>query len=106
MLCCRGNRIHCTLWDDYAEQLKRFLESHDPKLPVVVLIQMCKLKKYFGAMGISNAFYGTNLLFDVEIPEVASYLEKYVVFTEPFFFFCITLFKLIDYYSFTTYIYI
>lgn len=84
MLYCSGNRIHCTLWDDYAEQLKRFLESHDPNLPAVILIQMCKLKKYFGAMGISNAFYGTKLLFDVELPEVASYLERYNVFTETF----------------------
>lgn len=84
MLYCSGNRIHCTLWDDYAEQLKRFLESHDPNFPTVILIQTCKLKKYFGAMGISNAFNGTKLLFDVELPEVASYLERYNVFTETF----------------------
>ncbi|KAK2410175.1 replication protein A 70 kDa DNA-binding subunit [Trifolium repens] len=71
-----GNRVHCTLWDDYALLMQRFLETHDPSLPVVIIIQMCKLKKYLGVMGISNAFYGTKLFFNADIPEVTDYVER------------------------------
>jgi hypothetical protein len=80
LLGCRGNRIHCTLWDNYAEQLNQFFGSHDPNLPVVVLIQMCKLKKYFGAMGVSNAFYGTKLFLNADIPEVSDYMGRLITF--------------------------
>ncbi|KAK2352282.1 replication protein A 70 kDa DNA-binding subunit [Trifolium repens] len=71
-----GNRVHCTLWDDYALLMQRFLDTHDPSLPVVIIIQLCKLKKYLGVMGISNAFYGTKLFFNADIPEVTDYVER------------------------------
>ncbi|KAK2428600.1 replication protein A 70 kDa DNA-binding subunit [Trifolium repens] len=71
-----GNRVHCTLWDDYALLMQRFLDTHDPSLPVVIIIQLCKLKKYLGVMGISNAFYGTKLMLNADIPEVTDYIQR------------------------------
>jgi hypothetical protein len=44
----RGNRVHCTLWDDFAFKMQQFLDTHDPSLPVVIIFQLCKLKKYLG----------------------------------------------------------
>lgn len=43
-----GSRIHCTLWDDFAVKMQQSLDSHDSSLSVVVVFQLCKLKKYFG----------------------------------------------------------
>ncbi|WJX54790.1 hypothetical protein P8452_40630 [Trifolium repens] len=71
-----GNRIHCTLWDDFAIRMQQFLDSHDPSLPVIIILQLCKLKKYLGVMGISNSFYGTKLYLNAELPEVADYIER------------------------------
>jgi hypothetical protein len=45
---CRGDRVHCTLWDDFAERMQRFLDGHDSSLPVVIILQQCKLKKFLG----------------------------------------------------------
>ncbi|WJX13093.1 hypothetical protein P8452_03527 [Trifolium repens] len=56
--------------------MQRFLDSHDPSLPVVIIIQLCKLKKYLGVMGISNAFYGTKLMLNADIPEVTDYIQR------------------------------
>ncbi|KAK2378193.1 replication protein A 70 kDa DNA-binding subunit [Trifolium repens] len=64
-----GNRVHCTLWDDYALLMQRFLDTHDPSLPVLTVIDS-------GVMGISNAFYGTKLFFNADIPEVTDYVER------------------------------
>ncbi|PNY15141.1 replication protein A 70 kDa DNA-binding subunit [Trifolium pratense] len=71
-----GNRIHCTLWDDYAIKMQQFLDGHDPSLPVIIILQLCKLKKYLGVMGVSNSFYGTKLFLNADMPDVASYIER------------------------------
>ncbi|KAK2391029.1 replication protein A 70 kDa DNA-binding subunit [Trifolium repens] len=71
-----GNRLHCTLWDDFAVKMQQFFDTHDPSLPVVMIIQMCKLKKYLGVMGVSNSFYGSKLFLNAQIPEVTSYIER------------------------------
>jgi hypothetical protein len=44
----RGIRVHCTLWDDFALKMQQFLDTRDQSLPVVIIIQLCKLKKYLG----------------------------------------------------------
>jgi hypothetical protein len=59
------------LWDTYAERM-------DASLTVrVAAIQLGKLKKYYGVMGISNAFYGTKLILDDDYPHVKEYRKKY-----------------------------
>jgi hypothetical protein len=45
---CRGDRVHCTLWDEFTERMHRFLDGHDSSLPVVIILQQCKLKKFLG----------------------------------------------------------
>lgn len=56
--------------------MNSFLTAHDPSSPVVVLIQQCKLKKYCGIMGVSNAFFGTKLLLDGDLPEAIEFKSK------------------------------
>jgi hypothetical protein len=59
----RGNRVHCTLGDDFAEKMQQFLDDHDSSLPVIIILQLCKLKKYLG----EKNYYHFNLLFGVYI---------------------------------------
>lgn len=66
-----GNRIHCTMWDDYAVKMQHCLDTHDSSLPMVVIFQLCKLKKYYGVMG-----YGTKMMVNPNIPEVSDYIER------------------------------
>ncbi|WJX89019.1 hypothetical protein P8452_71046 [Trifolium repens] len=71
-----GDRVHCTLWDDFAERMQRFLDGHDSSLPVVIILQQCKLKKFLGTMGISNSFYGSKLFLNARIHEVTDYIDR------------------------------
>ncbi|GAU47014.1 hypothetical protein TSUD_403240 [Trifolium subterraneum] len=71
--------IHCTLWGDFAVKMQQFIDGHDSTLPVIMVLQFGKLKKYLGSMGVSNAFYGTKLFLNGQIPEVAAYIEKHVL---------------------------
>ncbi|WJX67319.1 DNA helicase [Trifolium repens] len=71
-----GDRVHCTLWDEFAKRMHRFLDGHDSSLPVVIILQQCKLKKFLGAMGISNSFYGSKLFLNARIPEVTDYIDR------------------------------
>ncbi|GAU43356.1 hypothetical protein TSUD_283110 [Trifolium subterraneum] len=71
-----GIRIHCTLWADFAVKMQQFIDGHDSSLPVIMVLQLGKLKKYLGSMGISNSFYGTKLFLNADIPEVTTYIER------------------------------
>ncbi|KAL5127846.1 Replication protein A DNA-binding subunit C [Glycine soja] len=44
------NSLHCTLWEEYTEEKQKHLDQHDCPNPVVVVIQLCKLKKYLGTL--------------------------------------------------------
>ena len=72
----RGKRIHCSLWDQYAIRMDAHLTVHDPKSPVVVILHLGKLKKYYGDKGVSNAFYGTTLILDDDFLAVKEYRSK------------------------------
>ncbi|KAK2386767.1 replication protein A 70 kDa DNA-binding subunit [Trifolium repens] len=71
-----GNMVHCTLWDSFAIQMQQFLDKHDPALPVIIIFQLCKLKKYLGFMGISNSFHGSKLFLNAGLPDVSDYIER------------------------------
>ncbi|CAJ2654143.1 unnamed protein product [Trifolium pratense] len=70
------NRIHCTLWDDFAETVKLFFEKHDSSHHVVMILQLCKLKKHLGTMGISNSWYCTKLILNGDIDVVHDYTNR------------------------------
>jgi len=40
--------IHCTLWGEYAEQMQKYLEKRDGQPPVIIVLQLCKMKKICG----------------------------------------------------------
>lgn len=71
-----SNRIHCTLWDQFAERMQQFLANHDSTKSVIVILQLGKLKKYFGEMGVSNAFFGTKMMLNADLPVVANYKSR------------------------------
>jgi len=72
----RGNRLHCSLWDRYADRMDAYLTVHPSNTPVVVVLQLAKLKKYYGTMGVSNAFYQTKMILDDDFPATVEYLSK------------------------------
>jgi len=72
----RHDRIHCSLWGDYAIQIHSYMTIHDSSSPIVIVLQLCKLKKYFGVMGVSNAFHGTKLIIDSDDPAIKEYKSK------------------------------
>ena len=40
--------MHCTLWDGYADRMQLFIDTHDSSQPVILILQLCKLKKFYG----------------------------------------------------------
>ncbi|XP_039685634.1 replication protein A 70 kDa DNA-binding subunit-like isoform X2 [Medicago truncatula] len=71
-----NNRLHCSLWGEHADKIVSFFVNHDNSSPVVLILQFCKTRKYLGAMGIVNAFYGTKLILNGDLPEVATYIAR------------------------------
>jgi hypothetical protein len=68
--------VHCSLWGAYAVTINDFLSAEDQILPPVVVIQLAKLKKYYGTMGVCNAFHGTKILLDNSLPDIVEYRKR------------------------------
>ncbi|XP_058784628.1 replication protein A 70 kDa DNA-binding subunit D-like [Vicia villosa] len=71
-----SNKIHCTLWEDFAEMMQKFMDNHKSSDPIIMILQLCKLKKFFGAMGVSNAYYGTKMMLNADLIDTANYISK------------------------------
>lgn len=52
-------------------------DTSSPTTPIII-IQLCKLKKYRGVMGLSNAFHGTRLFINGDLEAVVDYRSKSV----------------------------
>ncbi|XP_024633955.1 uncharacterized protein [Medicago truncatula] len=53
-----------------------YLTSQSGSFPIVIVLQLCKLKKYFGVMGVSNAFHGTKLIINSDDSAIREYMTK------------------------------
>lgn len=40
--------IKLTLWEGFAQRMQAYLDAKEPTIPVVVIIQQCRLTKYLG----------------------------------------------------------
>ncbi|KAK2386988.1 replication protein A 70 kDa DNA-binding subunit [Trifolium repens] len=68
-----NNRLHCSLWNDFAVRFHQFMDTHNSSEPPVMILELVRLKKnsYLGVMGVINIFNGTKMLLNADIPDVA-----------------------------------
>ncbi|CAH9078433.1 unnamed protein product [Cuscuta epithymum] len=67
-------KIHCTLWDSYADAFLEYLKT--PRSgAVVVLLQLCRLNARWG--GVSTSYHATKLLIDENIPEIKDFRARF-----------------------------
>ncbi|AES97132.2 DUF223 domain protein [Medicago truncatula] len=62
-----NNRLHCSLWGEHVDKIVTFFCNHDNDTPTVLILQFC-------AMGVANAFNGTKLILNGDLPDVAAYM--------------------------------
>ncbi|XP_057450957.1 uncharacterized protein LOC130742876 [Lotus japonicus] len=70
--------LSCTLWEDFAQQFLQYVaEGHDG--PIVLILQLAKLKLFKGKMGVSNANYNSKPLMNIDIPVVQDLKKSYLM---------------------------
>ncbi|XP_061353325.1 uncharacterized protein LOC133298108 [Gastrolobium bilobum] len=62
----RGQKLECTLWESYIDEVQTFLAKNQSAQNVIIL-QLARIK---GKIGIANTKYTTKILFDSNIPEI------------------------------------
>lgn len=58
--------VKCTLWEGFAQRMHSYLEANDAAVPVVIILQQCRLSKYLGIVFISLFF----IKFLPEVPNI------------------------------------
>ncbi|XP_020998321.2 uncharacterized protein LOC107489247 [Arachis duranensis] len=69
--------VRCALFGDYVNQVNHFLASGYVEQSVVV-IQLAKVKFFRGQVGLQNVMYATQMLFNLDIPEVVEFRQSMV----------------------------
>jgi len=59
----RSNRIHVSLWAEFADKVTRFFETHDGSSPVILILQFCKTRKYMGMHILLTTMVLSTLIF-------------------------------------------
>ncbi|KAK6138097.1 hypothetical protein DH2020_028161 [Rehmannia glutinosa] len=70
-----NNRITCTLWENYAEQIKPHLEQELFE-PLVIILQMGRAKVFKGQVKVSNTFHVTKLLVNSKVAEIQEFKKS------------------------------
>ncbi|KAL6515259.1 hypothetical protein OROHE_018891 [Orobanche hederae] len=78
-----GNqRIHVTLWGEYADQAKGVLYTRR-KSTIIVLLQFCRIsRKKDTSIGLATSFHVTKLLIDEHIPEMEDFRYSFMAVNE------------------------
>ncbi|MED6208418.1 hypothetical protein PIB30_044846 [Stylosanthes scabra] len=71
------NKMKCTLFGAYVDQVAGVLESSDSE-PVVLVAQLFMPNVFMNQVNIQSSFYGSKLLLNPNYPEVVAYRESHV----------------------------
>ncbi|XP_031121113.1 uncharacterized protein LOC116024359 [Ipomoea triloba] len=73
----KGIQLKCTVWDQHVEKVMPFCQS-DLKEPVIVLIQMCRVKvpENSGEVKICSSYDATQLLFNHDCDEFTDFRDS------------------------------
>nr|GMD95804.1 replication protein A 70 kDa DNA-binding subunit B-like [Ipomoea batatas] len=73
----KGIQLKCTVWDQHVEKVMPFCQ-YDLKEPVIVLIQMCRVKvpENSGEVKICSSYDATQLLFNHECDECTDFRDR------------------------------
>ncbi|XP_073107183.1 uncharacterized protein [Elaeis guineensis] len=69
------NKLSCTLWGEFADQICSYLAESNSG-PIIVVLLLFKVKSYQEKVGISNAYYGSKLLINPTLKEAADFSNK------------------------------
>ncbi|GAU44162.1 hypothetical protein TSUD_377620 [Trifolium subterraneum] len=74
----RDNVLDCTLWDSHAIHFLNHYDQQADLGPVVMIIKHAKVKpaQEMYPIQLTNAWYGTKMLFDKEIPEITAFITS------------------------------
>ncbi|XP_061346297.1 uncharacterized protein LOC133291954 [Gastrolobium bilobum] len=71
----RGQKLECTLWESYVDEVQTFLAKNQSAQNVIIL-QLARIKGFRGKIGIANTKYTTKILFDSNIPEIVEFKKR------------------------------
>ncbi|KAH6761449.1 hypothetical protein C2S52_000220 [Perilla frutescens var. hirtella] len=72
-----GNTITCTLWENYVDEMIKFLDSR-PEAPVGMIIQLCRPNIFRDEVRISTLFNVTKILTDQKLEDIAEFTFSYL----------------------------
>ncbi|KAL5187111.1 hypothetical protein HKD37_05G012846 [Glycine soja] len=79
-LCCSGEILSCTLWENYCMQFLSYLNERGNDRPMVIILTHARIKDVQGSYpaSVSNSFKASKLLINDPILEIQEFKERCV----------------------------
>eukprot|EP00256_Glycine_max_P068427 XP_025983022.1 uncharacterized protein LOC113000486 [Glycine max] len=77
-LCCSGEILSCTLWENYCTQFLSYLNERGDDGPMVIILTHARIKDAQGSYpaSVSNSFKASKLLINDPILEIQEFKER------------------------------
>ncbi|GER40246.1 replication protein A 70 kDa DNA-binding subunit [Striga asiatica] len=72
-----GNTMSCTLWGEYVDYLMNHLANTNEGDSVVIIVQMCRPKKFQRQIRVSNTFNVTKLIINGDTLEINEFRNRF-----------------------------
>lgn len=67
--------MSCTLWREYVDDIMTYMDKVGEE-PVVIVLQMCRAKRYKGEVSVSNTFFVTKLIINENLAEIHDFRNR------------------------------
>ncbi|CAH9109725.1 unnamed protein product [Cuscuta europaea] len=71
-----GNRLGCTLWNNYIDQFLDYYEDHKED-PIFVIVQMCRPKRYKGIISVTTCYDASKLIINGNTTELVDFMAQF-----------------------------
>nr|XP_010925992.2 uncharacterized protein LOC105048395 [Elaeis guineensis] len=69
------NKLSCTLWGEFADKMHSYMVEEIPG-PIIIILQLCRVKIFKDEVKISNAYFGTKLMINPDIAVAIEFRNK------------------------------
>lgn len=69
------NKVSCTLWGDFVNDIMTCLEKVGEE-PMVIVLQMCRAKQFRGEISVSNTFHVSKMIINGTLEEIVEFRDR------------------------------
>ncbi|GJU20815.1 replication protein A 70 kDa DNA-binding subunit B [Tanacetum coccineum] len=73
-----GRQLECCFYEGWAEKFNDYANQNETTGPVVMILQLARVKYFNDKASVSNCLFSTKLYLNEDIPEIVAFKQRYL----------------------------